>query len=311
MFLIKSIKKLRSGLLLVASVLLAACAFRAGNAQDTAASMPSAESGEAVPNPTTAFSGVFVSPQEAEAAVQAGALLLDARPTHQFLISHPRGAVQIGWDDFSDPDERGRLHPDLAVLSERLGARGVSADRQIVVVGGWDANWGEEARIYWMLRSVGLEDVGVVTGGVQAWVDAGFDTSRGPQSASAREFTANPDASLSASIEQLTEADLLLDTRTREEFDGATLYGESRGGHVPGALHIHWSDLLEDNGSLPSAETLEARLGVGPEARVTAYCTGGVRSAFVWAMLEHAGYENATNYAGSWWEYAETELPLE
>ncbi|MFT6397960.1 MAG: thiosulfate/3-mercaptopyruvate sulfurtransferase [Bradymonadia bacterium] len=310
MFLIKSIKKLRDAVILLASILLAACAVRAGNAQDTATSMPSPVDDEEAVEAIPVFSGIFVTAQEGNEALQAGALFLDARPIHQFLISHPAGAVQISWDDFSDPDERGRLHPDSDLLSERLGALGVSAERQIVVAGGWDTNWGEEARIYWMLRSVGLENVAIVTGGVGAWANAGLDTSWGRQSSAPEEFSATRDTSVAASIDQLAEADLVLDTRTLEEFEGATLYGESRGGHVPGALHIHWPDLLEE-GSLPTAEALEARLGVGPEARVTAYCTGGVRSAFVWALLENAGYRNATNYAGSWWEYAESDLPVD
>lgn len=310
MFLIKSIKKLQAAFLLLASVLLAACASRAGNGQNSAAAVPSTAD-ETPEQAQPIFSGVFIGAHEASDAVGAGALFLDARPTHQFLISHPTGAVRISWDNFSDPAERGRLHPDLNVLSERLGALGVSADRQIVVAGGWDDNWGEEARVYWMLRNVGVQNVAIITGGVRAWADAGLGSSRGRHSPIPRTFRATADDTVVSSIEQLVDADLLLDTRTLEEFEGATLYGESRGGHVPGATHVHWSDLLEEDGSLPNAQTLEARLGVGPDARITAYCTGGVRSAFVWALLEHAGYENATNYAGSWWEYAESEFPVE
>ena len=52
-------------------------------------------------------------------------------------------------------------------------------------------------------------------------------------------------------------------------------------------------------------------VGAPLDRPVVTYCTGGVRSAFVAAALTSAGYVDVRNYAGSWWEYAATELPVE
>jgi thiosulfate/3-mercaptopyruvate sulfurtransferase len=102
----------------------------------------------------------------------------------------------------------------------------------------------------------------------------------------------------------------LLDTRDRREFDGATPYGSAWGGRIPGARHVDWSDFIDGDG-LISRESARALLGPQDQP-VVAYCTGGVRSGFVYAVARWAGYDDVANYAGSWWEYsAETEPPAE
>lgn len=288
--------------LVFAGAALASCAARSGGAQSV---------GEASPSSAAFLSGVFVSPGEAAAAVDAGALLLDARPAANFLLGHPAGAVHVRWDEFSDPNTRGRLNPDLDALSTALAALGVRNDRTTVVIGGWDTQWGEEGRIYWMLRVLGAGEVAIVEGGFAAWQEAGFDTERGRSQPEAGQFTAALQDDPDATIDELNEFDVILDVRTVEEFDGETPYGAERGGHIPGAAHFEWTRVLNEDGRLLGADALRETLGVDAEARVVTYCTGGVRSAFVWAVLEHAGFEGAANYAGSWWEYAASGAPVE
>ena len=285
-------------------MLLSACAARPGGAQESEARSEEVE-------PAVSLSSLFIDPAEAARVVESGALLLDARPLRHFILSHAEGAVHVRWDEFSDPEERGRLHPDTDVLGELLGALGVSNHRRVVVIGGWDGEWGEEARIVWMLRYLGLEQVAIVEGGHSAWRNADLPTESGRSRPTAATFTPVIVPSVSAQVSHLEEFGLVLDVRTRDEFEGATPYGEARGGHVPGARHLLWTDLIDANGALRTPEEIREIVGEELDVPVVAYCTGGVRSAFVWAALEHAGYTNAANYAGSWWEYAGTELPVE
>lgn len=287
--------------LVFASAVLASCAARSGGAQNLSAGPSDAEP----------FSGVFVPPEEAATAVASGALLLDARPAAAFLLRHPADAVHVRWDEFSDQDARGRLNNDVESLARALERLGVSDERATVVIGGWDSEWGEEGRIYWMLRSLGAEDVAIVEGGFAAWTAAGLDTERGPSRPQTGTFTPSPTATFAADIGDLSAFDRVLDVRSRAEYDGATPYGSERGGHIPGATHFDWTWVLDDDARLLSPEALRAALELEPGERVVAYCTGGVRSAFVWAALEHAGFSDAANYAGSWWEYANSELPVE
>ena len=74
----------------------------------------------------------------------------------------------------------------------------------------------------------------------------------------------------------------IIDTRERREFDGETPYGERRGGHLPGAVHLHYRDLLDSEGQLLGRDEVRKRLvalGVSQDRQTVVYCTGGVRSA--------------------------------
>lgn len=297
----------RTFLLLSVGLLTAAsCTPKAADAQQGPTTAEAATS--------LSTEGLFVAPAAAHAAVAGGALLLDARLGPAFLLRHPEGAVHITWDDFSDNSDgrvlRGRLSPDLDAIAAELGALGVGDDRGVYVIGSWADAWGEEARIAWMLTTLGHSDVHIVEGGFDAWRAANLPTETGPHAPVPAVFTPRYDPAPDATLDELTGQTVLLDVRTRAEFEGATPHGEARGGHIDGAVHLEWTDLIADDGGLRSPDEIQALIGAPLDAPIAAYCTGGVRSAFVWAALEHAGYTHASNYAGSWWEYA-ARVPVE
>lgn len=267
--------------------------------------------------------GVFVSPEDAEALRAGGATLLDTRDPLPYRRAHAPGAVRVAWRDFSDPEQAGRLHPDAAELQRRIEATGVSRDRPVVVMGAWRDGWGEEGRLYWMLESLGHPEVSIVYGGAAAWLAAGLPATQDVPEPAPGAFPLEPRPEASASLASFASAPdappqspedvdptVVLDVRTRAEFEGATPYGSVRGGHVPGAEHLEWTDLFDEHGALRSRAELEALLPP-PGVRVVAYCTGGVRSGFVYAVLRALGREDVANYPGSWWEYAASDLPVE
>ncbi len=73
--------------------------------------------------------------------------------------------------------------------------------------------------------------------------------------------------------------------------------------------------LLDDKGDVLKGDALKAKLatlGVSDGSEVVSYCTGGIRSGFVTAVLNNAGLK-ARNYAGSMWEWSAQpaeEFPL-
>ena len=85
---------------------------------------------------------------------------------------------------------------------------------------------------------------------------------------------------------------------------GQTPYGESRGGHVPGAKHLFYKALVSSDGKVLPRDQIHRKLteiGVKENDEVVSYCTGGVRAGFVTVLLNDAGIA-ARNYAGSMWE---------
>jgi thiosulfate/3-mercaptopyruvate sulfurtransferase len=59
----------------------------------------------------------------------------------------------------------------------------------------------------------------------------------------------------------------LVDARSRKEFTGQEVRGK-RGGHIPGAKHLEWKDLLAADGRFHSPEQLRGlfqQRGIHPE----------------------------------------------
>lgn len=265
-----------------------------------------------------------VTAAQALADAQAGALLLDARTAAQHAAGHVAGAVRVDWQVFSAPgeSERGDLHPDDARLQAALVALGVRGEVAVRVVGDPVAGWGEDGRIVWTLRALGHDDAALVDGGHAAMVAAGAAVTTAASAAPAGAFTVRrtgAHAITTAALRELVDSRgpaVIVDAREPREYAGETPYGERRGGHLPGAVSLHYQSLLAPGGALLPREELQARLaaaGITADRPVVVYCTGGVRSGWFVVVLRALGFGDARNYAGSMWQWAAgpaAEYPL-
>jgi len=252
-----------------------------------------------------------IEADEARALLASGALLLDTRGQDLKDAQPLPGSVPVVWQDFTNSDlpNKGQLLADDAVLTEKLRALGVSTAVPVIAVADTAQGWGEDGRIVWTLRTLGHEQAFLVNGGIAALL-AGGDLAVAPVAVPGDFTVARTDAYEVTKEELVTLIDkpdvVILDTREPREFAGETPYGETRGGHVPGAKHIFYKDLVGADGKVLAGDALKARLtelGVGEGTQVVSYCTGGIRSGFVTAVLNDAGVK-ARNYAGSMWEWS-------
>ena len=264
----------------------------------------------------------FIGVAAADQLVSRHACILDARGNSDFKKGHLPGAVRIDWEDFRDGWGRtGRLADDDARLEDKLSALGVADDRPVLVYGAGAAGWGEEGRVDWMLSYLGHKEVRILDGGLAAWREAGRPIATGAMEAPARgHFTIRRQASERAELKDVVRSlgdgkTLLLDARTRAEWNGATPYFEARGGHIPGARSLEWKTLVSPSGMVRPAHELAGLLtavGAHPDTPIIVYCTGGVRSAFAWAVLRSLGYRDIRNFDGSFWLWAgHKELPVD
>lgn len=269
---------------------------------------------------------VFVSVDEAQALLDQGAVAIDTRGGDLFS-SKPRiaGSVSLDWTELRDgPLKTGRLTDDMTRLQRELGARGVTAGTPVLVYDAGLDGWGEAGRAWWTLDYLGHDTTYILDGGLPAWTAAGKPVVRERTTPAPATFTPRPDEQARARLSEVAQAldacttgacdTVFWDTRQPDEYAGATPYGEARGGHLPGAVGLHYKDLLDAQGRLLPDAQLRAKLaahGITPDKQVVAYCTGGVRSGFAAAVLEHLGYPRVQNYDGSMWEWsADGSRPL-
>lgn len=229
------------------------------------------------------------------------------------------GAASLTWQDLSTcsteygeaSDEGWGKIPEAADLAKRLGDFGLDKSKEIVLLGHTTTGWGEDGRIAWTLRAAGYQDVKLVDGGIDAFVAAGAKTQAGGGAAPAS-CTVEVDAIDKTHVADTDTllADLasykIVDTRALEEYEGATFYGEKKGGHIPGAVHIGYLDLFKEDGTLKSNDEITAifeNAGIAKTDQVVTYCTGGIRSAYVQMVLEMCGFEHTMNYDQSYWRW--------
>jgi thiosulfate/3-mercaptopyruvate sulfurtransferase len=239
---------------------------------------------------------------------------------------HIPGAVKLHWkEDLQDAVERDLV--DRETFERVLGDRGIANDTPVILYG--DKNNWFAAYAYWYLKTYGHEDVRILDGGRQKWIDEGRELTTETPAPAAATYTANErDESIRAYRDQVREwlgqSDRgLVDVRSPQEYAGDLIAppgyeqeGAQRAGHIPTAASIPWATAVNDDGTFKSADELRRLYegkGITSDKEVTAYCRIGERSAHTWFVLsELLGYENVRNYDGSWTEWGNlVDVPIE
>jgi thiosulfate/3-mercaptopyruvate sulfurtransferase len=239
---------------------------------------------------------------------------------------HISGAVKLHWrDDLQDPVERDLV--DKPTFERLMGERGISNDSTVVLYG--DKNNWFAAYAYWYLKIYGHQDVRILDGGRQKWLDDGREMTADAPERSKTEYTASErDENIRARRDAVQQAigeqsKALVDVRSPQEYSGELVCppgyeqeGAQRAGHIPTAASIPWAQAVRDDGTFKPADELRQLYetkGVTPEKDVTAYCRIGERSAHTWFVLrELLGYEKVKNYDGSWTEWGNlVDVPIE
>ncbi len=248
---------------------------------------------------------------------KSGLVVIDARPKTAYDQGHIPGAINLIHGNFWTWGSG--LKP-LDELQSLLGNAGISRNGTYVIYDDTTASWGAAGRIFWMLEYLGCYDVHLLNGGWDKWSAENRAMETGPRNLSPVSFAASVDNAVRATKEsilnRLPNKDLVvIDARTDEEYLGWQLYGEARGGHIPGAVSIPYAWFYNSDNTVLSCKDLktvfESR-GVTSDKEVIANCTTGIRSGFVYFALRLLGYPRIANYDASIVEWAaDSSYPME
>jgi thiosulfate/3-mercaptopyruvate sulfurtransferase len=235
--------------------------------------------------------------------------------TNAYTQGHIPGAIAWAWTtQLADQVRRDILsQQDFERL---LSESGVSNDTTLVLYGdnnNWFAAWA-----FWQAKIYGHRDVRILDGGRKKWLAEGHEVTTDVPTYPKTNYKASAaDLSIRAFLPQVQEHSRnklpLVDVRSPQEFTGEILAPPGlpetcqRGGHIPNASNIPWGKAANEDGTFKSYDELKALYaaeGIDGTRPIVAYCRIGERSSHSWFALKYLlGYQNVTNYDGSWTEW--------
>ena len=239
---------------------------------------------------------------------------------------HIPGAVKVDWfTTLQHPIRRDFLSTDeFEALCSQLGI----ANDTTVVFYGDKSNWFATYAL-WLFRYYGHEKLKIMNGGRAKWGQENRPLTKVVPYYPRTTYQAKgPNPSIRAFRDQVfqhLDAKLpLVDVRSPKEYTGELIHmpnypqeGATRGGHIPGAMNIPWSQATNDSdGTFKTAQELRqlyGSAGITPDKEIIAYCRIGERSSHTWFVLTYLlGYPKVKNYDGSWTEWGNlVNAPIE
>lgn len=238
-------------------------------------------------------------------------VILDVRDQASYEAGHIPGAISAPHADWQKEFAKSS---DAPAWSERIGALGIDGKKPIVIYD--NASGNDAARVWFILRYFGAPDVRLLNGFWKGWQAGEFPIETTANAPKPVPFAARPNEKLRATKEQIlgqlsnkSQDRQILDARTLEEHLGSNPLKNPRAGHLPGACHLDWVELIDTKGSQrfkPASElkSLLQKAGVDIHKPVITHCQGGGRSAVMMFTINLLGGKEVANYYESFGEWS-------
>lgn len=234
----------------------------------------------------------------------------DARAEYE--AAHIPGARFFDIDDIADHrSDLPHMAPPPEKFMSRLRAMGVGDGHQVVVYDG--AGLQSAARVWWLFKLMGQDNVAVLDGGLPKWQAEGREVEDLPPVIRDRHMTARVQNHLVRDVTQVSAAAKLgdheiVDARSAGRFRGDEPEPREglRGGHIPGSKNVPYTALLNDDGTMRSPEECRAvfeAAGVDLGKPIITTCGSGVTAAILCLALQRMGKTDYALYDGSWAEW--------
>lgn len=237
---------------------------------------------------------------------------LDGR--NQYRGRHLPGAVHFDIDHIADPQsDLPHMLPSASDFAKKVGLLGVATGDRVVV---YDRLFGASAaaRVWWMFRAFGYDNVALLDGGFHKWTAEKRQTEMSPVRPQSQTFEAVPRLRLVRNLGEMranvvSGDEQVVDGRGPGKFDGtqADVFPFMRLGHIPGSVNVPWADLVDpQTGLMLPKDVLAARFhaaGLDLNKPIVTTCASGITSCLLALALDVLGCRDVAVYDGAWAEW--------
>ncbi|MBI3780413.1 MAG: sulfurtransferase [candidate division NC10 bacterium] len=227
----------------------------------------------------------------------------------EYAAGHIPGAVYLAVNQIRRAlKEPGFVIPPDYELEEILGQLGITGETMVVA---YDDQGGLNAsRLFYTLGYAGHGKMALLNGGLTKWVAEGRSLAIEVSRVAKTVYRVHPDTGRVASgrwiAANLGKPNLaLVDARSPKEFRGEDVRAK-RGGHIPGAANIEWTQNLTADKTFKSADellNLYEKAGVTKDKTTVTYCQTMHRASLSYFALRLLGYPDVRGYDRSWSEW--------
>ena len=187
-----------------------------------------------------------------------------------------------------------------------MGALGVGDNSRVVLYSASYQAW--PARVWWMLRWVGFDNVAILDGGLNAWKEAGLPISSEQTNLPAKQLTIKLRPELIADRDEvftsINKSDVsIVDVLPDAHYIGEMVMNE-RAGHIPSAINKPDSNQFTETGQYRPIDELDMIYDMKKEQRSITYCGGGISASSVAFTMHRLGFTDVAVYIGSIQEWA-------
>ncbi len=232
---------------------------------------------------------------------------VDASSASTYDKMHILKSVNIPYAELNKSGDIAGLIKDPQEIAAYLGKKGISNDSEIVVYDEGSSKY--SSRVYWVLKYVGAKNVKILHKDMDQWKAARLRLTKSPTPVSEVTFKADVNPAIFAAMSEvkagLNKSNVVIvDCRAANEFDGSV---ETSKGHLPGAVHMEYKDVLKANGAFKSKVELKAladKFGLTADKTIIVYCATSVRAAVSYvAFKDILGLANVKVFDGAYNEW--------